>query len=355
MNADVDGSTDALTGPMADLAIARDRHHLLEIPAEIRLRLYYFLFAADRPILLGVYPDGRIYQPDHDMMRDGAANDRISLSAQLLRTNKQFYHEGLSYLIFYNKFEILDKHTHNLEFANFTPSTRALMTNVGFLNRTNKRLNLSAIGSCFTSLRTIEIHTQGAGAHLCMLAYEMARSLPCSFIRAWPTLELHVKVPRCSTSIKLMKDGIADDKFWQLNERAADANKIRDLFRNHEAFKFTDLEPYTMPVFRLGSEMPCVPKVIIHGELLEDHARAITKYESSYGDCAFEYVREERHVPTTERPGVWRKWVYVWKRKDEAVASAVRGKDLNDTAALMRRWVPALGEEFVKAMAEAGL
>ncbi len=140
MNTDVAGFTDTLTEPMADMAIARDLHHLLEIPAEIRLRLYYFLFAADRPILLGVYPDGRIYQPDHDMMREGVANDRISLSAQFLRTNKQLYYEGLAYLIFYNKFEILDKHTHNLEFANFTPSTRALMTNVGFLNRTNKPL-----------------------------------------------------------------------------------------------------------------------------------------------------------------------------------------------------------------------
>ena len=105
----------------------------------------------------------------------------------------------------------------------------------------------------------------------------------------------------------------------------------------------------------MGVEMPRTPRIVLHGGLHEDHARALTKYESSYGDCAFELLRKNK-IPVFETAlKGYERWIYIWKRKDQAIATAVRGQDLSDTAALMRQWVPALSPEFVRAMSDAGL
>ena len=346
-------SVESITDSIASMEL--DQRHILRLPPEIRLRLYSFLFAATGPILLGVYSDGRIYQPDHDAMRDGRPNEKVQLSGQFLRTCSQIYHEAWAYLISSNRFEISDVHTHNLDKANFTLPTRALMSKIDFLNRTNHRLNLSAIGACFPSLQTIHIHTQGPGAHLCILAYELARSLPCSNdLRQWPRLELHIQVPSSAESRAEFVGALDGGAHWQLNQNVKDIPKIQNLFRDRSGFKLTAFEPLTMPVFKLGCEIPDIGTIILHGGLLKDHLHAIKRYESTYGDCAFEFVREEAAKDVPDRKGKYTKHVYVWKRKGEAIAKAVRGKNLEDAASLMRQWVPKLSPEFVKAMTEAG-
>ncbi len=345
-------SVDSITNSISSMEV--DQRSPLRLPPEIRLRIYSFLFAAKGPILLGVRSDGFVYQPDNNPMRDHNLNLKVQLSGQFLRTCSQIYHEAWAYLFSTNRFEILDIHTHNLDKANFTLPTRALMTKIDFLNRTNYRLDLSAISSCFSSLQTIHIHTQGPGAHLCILAYEFARSLPCSDIRLWPRLELHIHVPDSPEARQDMKEALDGGQYWQLNQNVKDVSKIQAIVRSSD-WKLAEFEPFIMPLFKLGTEMPDLGKIVLHGALREGHLSVIEKHKSSYGDCVFDFVRKEPARAFPDRKGTYTKRVYVWKRKDAVEATAVRGMSLEDTTALMRQWVPKLSAEFVEAMADAGL
>lgn len=345
-------SIESITDSIASMEI--DQRHLLRLPPEIRLRIYSFLFAARGPILIGVDSDGRVYQPNNNAMRDHIRNIKVRLSGQFLRTCSQIYHEAWAYLFSTNRFEMLDVSTHNLDSANFTLPTRALMTKIDFLNRTNHRLNLSAIGTCFPSLQTIHIHSQGPGAHLCILAYELSRSLPCCDLRAWPTLELRIHVADSLEARQEMSEALDGGQYLQLNQNVKDVPKIKDIVCSAD-WKLVDLDPFTMPVFKLGSEVPELEKIVLHGGLMRRHLPVIEEYESTYADCAFELVREEPARMGFPRRGQYSKRVYMWKRKDAVEAAAVRGKSLEDTASLTRQWVPELSPEFVKAMADAGL
>lgn len=347
-----EASVESITDSIASMEI--DQRHLLRLPPEIRLRIYSFLFAARGPILLGVDSDGQLFQPKTHAMLDHLPYIRFRMSSQFLRTCSQVYHEAWAYLFSVNSFHMLDVHTHNLNKADFTLPTRALMTKIDFLNRTNHRLNLSAIGDCFPSLQTIHIHSQGPGAHFCILAYELSRSLPCSDLRAWPTLELQIDVADSLEAKQEMSEMLDGGQYWQLNENVKDIVKIQTIVRS-ASWKLVDLDPFTMPVFKIGSEVPNLDMVVLHGALLKRHLPVIENYESTFGDCAFEFVREEPAKRREERRGQWAKRVYLWKRKDAVEATAMRGKSLEDTASLMRQWVPKLSPEFVKAMADAGL
>ena len=347
-----EASIESITDSIASMEI--DQRHLLRLPPEIRLRIYSFLFAARGPILIGVDSDGRVYQPNNNAMRNRVRNIKVKLSGQFLRTCSQIYHEAWAYLFSTNRFEILDVSTHNLDRANFTLPTRALMTKIDFLNRTNHRLNLSAIGTCFPSLQTIHIYSQGPGAHLCILAYELTRSLPCCDLRVWPTLELQIDVAESLEARQEMSEALDGGQYWQLNQNVKDVAKIQTVVRS-SSWKLVDLDPFAMPGFKLGSEMPNLGKIVLYGALMRRHLPVIETYESSYGDCAFDSVREEPARMIHNRRGQYHRRVYMWKRKDAVEATAVRGKSLEDTASLMRQWVPKLSPEFVKAMADAGL
>ena len=333
-----------------------DSPHLLRLPPEIRLRIYTFLFAVNNPILLAVQEDGTIFQPHVDELRS-KPNDPVPISGQLLRTCSQVYHEAWAFMFSHNTFEILDIYTHNLGKAHFTLPTRALMTKVDFLTRGKRRLNLAAIGSCFPSLQTLNIQTHGTGAHLCVLALEYARALPCSNIRSWPTLELHINVPSSTTANDSVATFSTDwgDGNYQINDSKKDVEKIYGIFKQGRDFRLNMFEPYIMPVFKLGSEMPDLNKIILHGVMSTDHLEAIKNYESSYGDCAFEFVRQEPKSTIAGWEGKFVKKIYVWKRKDGYVPDVVRNKSAEELAALMGRWVPKLTPEFIKAMEEEGL
>jgi hypothetical protein len=168
---------------------------------------------------------------------------------------------------------------------------------------------------------------------------------------------LHILIPSSDDAIaELTKDlEKTDDKWWDVTNRVKDSAKIRSTFQNRSKFKLNDLEPFAMSVFRLGSEMPEVSRLALHGTLHPDHARAIPLHESKYGDCSFEFLREEKVAKVNGCTGSYIKKVYVWKRKNEAVARAVRGKDLDNTASLMRQWVPSLSKEFLQALVDEGL
>ena len=151
-----------------------------------------------------------------------------------------------------------------------------------------------------------------------------------------------------------MSEMLDGGQYWQLNQNVKDLTKIQTVVCSAD-WKLGDLDPFTMPVFKLGSEVPRLGKIVLHGALMRRHLPVIEKYESTYGDCAFELVREEPAKRVEDWRGQYSKRVYVWRRKDAVEATAVRGKSLEDTASLMRQWVPKLSPEFVKAMADAGL
>lgn len=335
---------------MANMTI--QRRHLLELPPEIRIRIYTFVFVVNEVILLRVLDNGRVFQPTNDLMRAGKVNDKIHLPARFLRTCSQVYHEASPFLLCSNDVEILDIDTHNLDKISLPLPTRLLMTKVRFCNRMDERLNLSAIGNSFPSLRHVNIHTQGTGAPFLILAYELSKCLPCADIRRWPTLELHIQVPKSKDAIADFKQDAQHGSWYELTKNTADTIRIRDLFHtNKNTFRLTAFEPFAQQLCGLGAEMPEFSTIILHGGLMREYLPALVRYESSYGDCKFTFVREE---PMLDKQG-YVKTIYVWQRKDGAVAAAVRGRNLENTTALMRQWVPALSPEFVEAMAEAGL
>ena len=151
-----------------------------------------------------------------------------------------------------------------------------------------------------------------------------------------------------------MSEALDEGQHLQINQNVKDIPKIQTIVCSAH-WRLADLDPFTMPVFKLGSEMPKLEKIVLHGALMRRHLHVIEKYESTYGDCAFECVGEEPAKYIRGRRGKYSKRVYIWKRKDAVEATAVRGKSLEDTASLMRQWVPKLSPDFVKAMADAGL
>jgi hypothetical protein len=343
-------STGSITESKPSMTVQRRR--LLGLPAEIRSRIYAFIFVVDEVILLRINKDGCLYQPRFDEMRAGKLHKNVDLPVQFLRTCSQIYHEATPFLLCHNTIEMLDVDTNKLDKIGLSFPTRMLMTNIRFSNRMDARLNLPAIGNCFPNLKNVNIHTQGTGAPFLILAYELSKSIPYATFRPWPTLELHIQVPVTTAAIAEFKKDAEHGSWYQLTKSFADTNRIRNLFHvNKNMFRLTLFEPYSQQLCHLGAEMPEFSTIALHGALASEYLPALRLYESSYGDCKFKFIREE---PMADKQG-YTKMIYAWQRKDAGRAAAVRGKDLENIVMLMTQWQPAVGPEFVDAMAKAGL
>ena len=93
--------------------------------------------------------------------------------------------------------------------------------------------------------------------------------------------------------------------------------------------------------------------ITLQGVALSEHVSAISSHECAFGDCGFHELGSELVTENSQNRNedTYRKHTHVWQKKgDLPDASAIRGKDMRDNAALMHQWVPGLGADFLKAL-----
>ncbi|RMD44129.1 hypothetical protein DV735_g1031, partial [Chaetothyriales sp. CBS 134920] len=324
----------------------------LDLPPEIRIRVYNLIFGANTPLLIKVNPT-TLYLAQPDKYNSGIEDyaGPISLSTQVLRTCRQIYDEAALYLYSMNTFLIAEQDTASFEHLIISAPTRLCITKVHIrIPRPGEQPDYNAISTAFPSVSTLSVFAPGPAPSLLLAALSLSQILVNSPIcDSEPRLELHARIPISHKMIQSSVEALKNPTHYSV---PANKYQFESLFKPPRSFKLTSLDAFTKPLLRLGQQISGFNVIRIFGDLHPDYLHAIEQHECNFGDCSFEKIKET----IVAKEGV-KVVVYVWKRKggQAGQAAAIRGSSPADIAAVMRSFVPKLSIRFIKALQEAGL
>ena len=338
--------------------VQRPSLHLLDVPPEIRLRLYSFLFDVNVPIPITIGPEryleqkvGTVNPFEVQPLKPATPHLYIPLSTQLLRTCRQLLEEATVYLYGVNTFTILDRDTWRFHHLNLSLGTCLCINKLQINLNVGQQPDYDSISKQFPAVPTLEVHVNGPGPALLLAIYELSKVLVNSdMLPTEPVLELCARVPRTAAALRQNEADLSGPACYQLFQLGSRRDKFGEVMRSMSDFNLTKLDDFiTRSLLGLGKQVTGFSVIRVHGELHPDYVKAIAEHECSFGDCSFEKLSGHEE----KRAGL-KAVLYRWKKKGGEPA-AIRGKDLSDAAALMRDFVPNLSLKFIEAMQEAGL
>ena len=225
---------------------------------------------------------------------------------------------------------------------------------------TATKINLSLIGQTFPALQDLHVLMRGSGPGLLLATVEMSDSiLNSSDLRPWPQLSVVAEICQDETKHKEHEDSLYLDGWPNLNGYEHPDNLGKQFCETLKTYRQTlqlglHIRQHSQRPCRMGSEMPeHLRTITLQGVALEEHLRAISSHECAFGDCGFRKVRSELVSENSQDTSAheYRKHTYVWQKRGELLdASAIRGKDMMDNAAVMHQWVPRLSADFLEAL-----
>ena len=355
---------DRLSDTMADLNTNAEPRTLLTLPPEIRIKCYEALLYYPYPI--GLYVDE---QGAYSLaVEPNVSSEPIPNPVHFLQTCRQVHDEASLFFYSMNVFQISGLDQDRLSRLQLSMTYRMCIQRLRLKCTIHTKINFSIIGEAFPAFQDLHVLMSGSGAGLLLAVLEVSDSIPNSpELRCWPQLFVVAEVCQDKAVRKQHENSIYSDPtppptlhgqlFFHGHAVPHDIErKFRDTLKTHrhDLQLGPHLRQHSRTLCGMGRDMPeHLQTITLQGIALDVHNSAISSHECAFGDCGFHELRSEFVTENSQDQDQdnYRKHTYAWQKKgDLRDASAIRGKDMKDNAALMHQWVPGLSADFLKAL-----